>query len=83
MHRVLHTFYDAQRYGREIGDEQLLENFRADLATAGIRRPLSIRVVSPPGQGTARAISWVGAAGRRPKFYKRSEISICPLPERS
>ncbi|MGA9528038.1 MAG: ATP-dependent DNA helicase [Terriglobales bacterium] len=36
MHRVLHTFYDAQRYGREIGDEQLIENFRADLATAGI-----------------------------------------------
>jgi len=36
MHRVLHTFYDAQRYGREIGDEVLLENFRADLATAGI-----------------------------------------------
>jgi DNA helicase-2/ATP-dependent DNA helicase PcrA len=36
MHRVLHSFYDAQRYGREIGDEQLLENFRADLATAGI-----------------------------------------------
>ena len=36
MHRVLHTFYDAQRYGREISDEQLLENFRADFATAGI-----------------------------------------------
>jgi DNA helicase-2/ATP-dependent DNA helicase PcrA len=36
MHRVLHSFYDAQRYGREISDEQLLENFRADLATAGI-----------------------------------------------
>ena len=36
MHRVLHTFYDAQRYGRVIGDEQLLENFRADFATAGI-----------------------------------------------
>jgi len=36
MHRVLHTFYDAQRYGREISDEQLLENFREDLATAGI-----------------------------------------------
>jgi DNA helicase-2/ATP-dependent DNA helicase PcrA len=33
---VLHTFYDAQRYGRVIGDEQLLENFRADFATAGI-----------------------------------------------
>jgi len=36
MHRVLHTFYDALRYGRQIGDETLLENFRADLATAGI-----------------------------------------------
>jgi RecB family exonuclease len=36
MHRVLHTFYDAQRYGREITDETLLENFRVDLATAGI-----------------------------------------------
>jgi len=36
MHRVLHTFYDAQRYEREIRDEDLLENFRADLATAGI-----------------------------------------------
>jgi superfamily I DNA/RNA helicase/RecB family exonuclease len=36
MHRVLHTFYDAQRQGRQIGDDDLLENFRADLATAGI-----------------------------------------------
>jgi DNA helicase-2/ATP-dependent DNA helicase PcrA len=36
MHRVLHTFYDAQRYGRAIDDEQLLEAFRQDLADAGI-----------------------------------------------
>jgi len=36
MHRVLHTFYDAQRYGRQISDDVLLENFRADLAAAGI-----------------------------------------------
>lgn len=36
MHRVLHTFYEAQRSGREIGDDQLLENFRADLASSGI-----------------------------------------------
>lgn len=36
MHRVLHTFYDAQRYQREIGDEELLELFRSDLAAAGI-----------------------------------------------
>jgi DNA helicase-2/ATP-dependent DNA helicase PcrA len=36
MHRILHTFYDAQRYGREIGDGDLLELFRSDLASAGI-----------------------------------------------
>ncbi|MGH9644474.1 MAG: 3'-5' exonuclease, partial [Terriglobales bacterium] len=36
MHRVLLTFYQAQRFGREISDEQLLENFREDLAMAGI-----------------------------------------------
>src|SRR5258706_2190521 len=36
MHRVLHTFYDAQRYKREIGDDDLIELFRADLAAAGI-----------------------------------------------
>ena len=36
MHRILHTFYDAQRYGREVGEDDLLEQFRADLASAGI-----------------------------------------------
>jgi DNA helicase-2/ATP-dependent DNA helicase PcrA len=36
MHRVLHTFYDAQRYERKIGDDDLIELFRADLAGAGI-----------------------------------------------
>jgi len=36
MHRILHTFYDAQRYEREIGDDDLIEQFRSDLASAGI-----------------------------------------------
>lgn len=36
MHRVLHTFYEAQRYGRPVSDDVLLENFREDLAQAGI-----------------------------------------------
>jgi DNA helicase-2/ATP-dependent DNA helicase PcrA len=36
MHRILHTFFDAQRYGREIGGDDLLELFRSDLAAAGI-----------------------------------------------
>jgi len=36
MHGVLRTFYDAQRYEREIGDDALLEQFRVALAAAGI-----------------------------------------------
>ena len=36
MHGVLRTFYDAQRFEREIGDDELLEQFRSALAAAGI-----------------------------------------------
>jgi DNA helicase II / ATP-dependent DNA helicase PcrA len=36
MHRILLTFYNAQRFGREISEADLLELFRADLASAGI-----------------------------------------------
>jgi DNA helicase II / ATP-dependent DNA helicase PcrA len=36
MHGVLRTFYDARRFQREISDEDLLEQFRAALASAGI-----------------------------------------------
>src|SRR5258708_35735839 len=36
MHGVLRTFYDAQRYQRQVGDEELFEQFRSALANAGI-----------------------------------------------
>jgi DNA helicase II / ATP-dependent DNA helicase PcrA len=36
MHDVLRTFYDAQRYQREINDDDLREQFRSALASAGI-----------------------------------------------
>jgi DNA helicase-2/ATP-dependent DNA helicase PcrA len=36
MHGVLRSFYDALRFQREISDEDLLEQFRAALATAGV-----------------------------------------------
>lgn len=36
MHAVLRTFYDAQRYAREISDEELLEQFRASFAESRI-----------------------------------------------
>ncbi len=36
MHGVLRTFYDAQRFQHEIRDDELLEQFRAALASAGV-----------------------------------------------
>ncbi len=36
MHGVLRTFYDAQRLQREISDDELVEQFRSALASAGI-----------------------------------------------
>ena len=36
MHGVLRTFYDAQRYQREVIDDELLEQFRSELASSGI-----------------------------------------------
>ena len=36
MHDVLRTFYDAALFERQIGDEELLELFRAGLASKGI-----------------------------------------------
>ena len=36
MHRVLRTFYDAHRFGREISDDAIIEMFRDDLRSTGI-----------------------------------------------
>jgi RecB family exonuclease len=36
VHAVLKTFYDAQRYQREISNDDLFEQFRSALAEAGI-----------------------------------------------
>jgi DNA helicase-2/ATP-dependent DNA helicase PcrA len=36
MHRVLRTYYDVQRFGQRISDDEILEMFRADLASTGI-----------------------------------------------
>jgi DNA helicase-2/ATP-dependent DNA helicase PcrA len=36
MHNALRTFYDAQRYQREVVDDELLEQFRSELASSGI-----------------------------------------------
>lgn len=37
MHRVLRTYYDALRFARDMSDDNLIAQFRADLAGAGIQ----------------------------------------------
>jgi DNA helicase-2/ATP-dependent DNA helicase PcrA len=37
MHRVLRTYYDALRAGRPYSEQQLIDDFRNDLASAGIQ----------------------------------------------
>jgi len=39
MHRVLRTYYDALRAGRPRTEQQLIDDFREDLASAGIQDP--------------------------------------------
>jgi DNA helicase II / ATP-dependent DNA helicase PcrA len=39
MHRVLRTYYDALRAGRSRTVQQLIDDFREDLASAGIQDP--------------------------------------------
>jgi len=37
MHRVLRTYYDALRAGRPRSEQELIDDFRSDLASAGIQ----------------------------------------------
>jgi DNA helicase II / ATP-dependent DNA helicase PcrA len=37
MHRVLRTYYDAVRFGREISDEEVIQLFCSDLCDSGVQ----------------------------------------------
>jgi DNA helicase-2/ATP-dependent DNA helicase PcrA len=64
MHRILLTFYDAQRYGREISDEDLIELFKADLAAAGIADRYQFELYL--GQGVQQLQQFFEAARNSP-----------------
>jgi DNA helicase-2/ATP-dependent DNA helicase PcrA len=49
IHRVLRTYFDAIRFGREISDEAVLEQFKQDLGQAGIQDPYQFQLYLEQG----------------------------------
>ena len=79
MHRVLHTFYDAQRYQREISDEDLIELFRADLAGAGIADRYQYELYLRQGMEQLRQFFEVARSGPPPDIIEtenRFELQV-------
>jgi ATP-dependent exoDNAse (exonuclease V) beta subunit len=79
MHRVLHTFYDAQRYQREIGDDDLIEMFRADLAGAGIADRYQYELYLRQGMEQLRQFFEVARSGPPPDIIEtehRFELQV-------
>jgi RecB family exonuclease len=70
MHRVLHTFYDAQRLGREIGDDDLLERFRADLAGAGVADRYQYELYLRQGMEQLRQFFEIARATQAPEVLE-------------
>ncbi len=70
MHRVLHTFYDAQRYEREIGDDDLLLQFRTDLAAAGIADRYQYELYLRQGMEQLRQFFEVARSASRPEVLE-------------
>jgi DNA helicase-2/ATP-dependent DNA helicase PcrA len=70
MHRVLHTFYDAQRYQREMNDDELLEQFRADFAAAGIADRYQYELYLRQGREQLRQFFEVARSAARPEVLE-------------
>ena len=79
MHRVLHTYYDAQRYQREISDDDLIELFRADLAGAGIADRYQYELYLRQGIEQLRQFFEVARSGAPPDIIEtehRFELQV-------
>ncbi len=51
MHRVLRTYYDSLRAGRPLSEQQLIDDFRNDLAGAGIQDQYQHELYEKQGVG--------------------------------
>jgi DNA helicase-2/ATP-dependent DNA helicase PcrA len=79
MHRVLHTFNDAQSYQREISDDDLIELFRADLAGAGIADRYQYELYLRQGMEQLRQFFEVARSGPPPDIIEtehRFELQV-------
>jgi DNA helicase II / ATP-dependent DNA helicase PcrA len=79
MHRVLHTFYDAQRYQREIAEDTLLEQFRAHLAGAGIADRYQYELYLRQGMEQLRQFFEAARSASRPEVLEtecRFELQV-------
>jgi DNA helicase-2/ATP-dependent DNA helicase PcrA len=54
VHRVLRTFFDAVRFGREIGDEEVLKQFRQDLENASFQDRYQFQLYLEQGEQQLR-----------------------------
>jgi DNA helicase-2/ATP-dependent DNA helicase PcrA len=64
MHRVLRTYYDAQRFGKPISEADLMALFREDLLQARIEDPYQHELYQT--QGLEQLHDFLTAAGRVP-----------------
>ena len=64
MHRVLRTYYDSVRHGRTKSEAELLELFRADLASQGIQDPYQYALYEK--QGIEQLRNFLALASSRP-----------------
>lgn len=62
MHRILRTYYDAFRTGRPRSEQQLIDDFREDLASAGIQDQYQRELYEK--QGIAQLKDFFAAAQR-------------------
>jgi len=70
MHGVLRTFYDAQRFQREVSDEDLLEQFRAELASRGIADRYQYELYLRQGREQLRQFFEAARGSHRPEVLE-------------
>ncbi len=78
MHRVLKTYFDSVRAGRPKTDEELLDQFRADLAAAGIHEKYQHELYEEQGFAQLRDFLVRARSGPAPHvLHSEQGFQIC------
>jgi len=73
MHRVLRNYYDALRAGRAYGERQLIDDFRGDLASAGIQDQYQHELYEKQGVGQLKDFFAVAQQSGPPEVLHTEE----------